>query len=111
MNRDKFAPNNNGAGKMDQSKVVLCLLLKANEQFAETVEKRVDDFNHPAFGLEVRVTLYFFAFLTSGANMGDILVCFDRLGTACITSIQAKILRMLFTDRWTRNNDFIQRCF
>ena len=58
MNGDKIAPDNNSTGKMDQSKVVLCLFLKANEQFAETVEKRVSDFNHPASGLEVRVTLY-----------------------------------------------------
>ena len=49
MNGKELAPDNNSAGKMDQSKVVLCLFLKANKQFAETVEKRVRDFNHPAF--------------------------------------------------------------
>lgn len=111
MNGDKLAPNNHSAGKMDQSKIVLCLFLKADEQFAETVEKRMRNFDYPAFGLEVRVTLYFFALLTSGTNMGGVLAYLNRLGTACITSIQAKILWMLFTDRWTSNNDFIQRCF
>ena len=111
MNGDKLAPDNNGAGKMDQSKVVLRLLLKANQQLAETVEKRVRNFNHPASGLEVRLTLYFFAFLTSGTNMGGILAHLNGLGTACIASIQTEILRMLLTDCRTRNNDFIQRCF
>ena len=84
MNGDKLAPDNNSTGKIDQSKVDLCLFLKANEQLAETVEKRVSDFNHPASGLEVRVTLYFFAFLTSGTNMGGILAYLNGLGAACI---------------------------
>lgn len=96
---------------MDQSKVVLRLLLKTNEQLAETIEKRVSDFNHSASGLEVRITLYFFALLTAGTDMGGILTHLNGLGTTCITSIQAKILRMLLTDCWTRNNDFVQRCF
>ena len=111
MNGDKLAPDNNGAGKMDQSTVVLRLLLNANEQLAETVEKRVSDFNDPASGLEVRVTLYFFALLTSGTNMGGILAYLNGPGAACIASIQAEILWMLLTDCRTRNNDFIQRCF
>ena len=111
MNGDKLAPDNNSAGKMDYSKVVLCLFLKANKQLAETVEKRVSDFNHPASGLEVRVTLYFFALLTSGTNMGGILAYLNGLGAACIASIQAEILWMLLTDCWTRNDDFIQRFF
>ena len=111
MNGDKLAPDNNSAGKMDESKVVLRFLLKANKQLAETVEKRVCNFNHPASGLEVRVALYFFALLTSGTNMGGILTYLNRLGTACIASIQAEILWMQLTDCWTGNNDFIQRCF
>ena len=31
MNVDKLTPDNDGAGKMDQSKVVLSFLFKANE--------------------------------------------------------------------------------
>ena len=111
MNGDKLAPDNNGAGKMNQSKIVLRLFLKANEQLAETVEKRVGDFNYPASGLEIRVALYFFALLTSGTNMWGILAYLNGLGTACIASIQTEILWMLLTDRWTRNDDFIQRFF
>ena len=111
MNGDKLAPDNNSAGKVDQSKVVLCLFLKANEQLAETVEKRVRDFNHPASGLEVRVALYFFAILTSGTNMSGILAYFNGPGAACIASVQAEILWMLLTDSRTRNDDFIQRFF
>ena len=110
MNRDKLAPDNNGASKIDQSKIVMHLLLKSNEQLAETVEKRVSDFNHPTSGLEGRVALYFFALLTSGTNMGGILTCLNGLGTACIASIQAEILRMPLTDCWTRNGDFILDC-
>lgn len=111
MNGDKLAPDDNGAGKVDQGKVDLRFLLKANEQLAKTVEKRVRDFNYPASGFEVWVTLYFFALLTSGTDMGGILTCLNGLSTACIASIQAEILWMLLTNCRTRNNDFIQRCF
>ena len=95
---------------MDQSKVVLCLFLKANKQLAETVEKRVSDFNHPASGPEVRIALDFFALLTSGTDMGSILTCLNGLGAACISGIQAEILRMLLTDGWTGNHNPIQSC-
>ena len=95
---------------MNQSKIVILLLLKSNEQFTETVEKRVSDFNHPASGLEVGVALYFSALLTSGTNMGGILAHLNGLGTACIASIQAEIFRMPLTDCRTRNSDFILDC-
>ena len=111
MNLDKFAPDNNSASKMDQSKVILSFLFKSNKQLAETVEKRMSDFDYPASGLEVRITFYFFALLTSGTNMGSVLTYLSGLSTACIASIQAKILRMQITDCWTGNDDFIQGFF
>ena len=111
MNLDKLAPDNNGAGKMDQSKVILSLLFKTNEQLAETVEKRMSDFNYPASGFEVRITFHFFALLTSGTNVGSVLVNLNRLGAACIAGTQAKILRMRLTDCRTGNDNFIQRFF
>lgn len=43
MNGNEFASDNNSTGKMDESKVVVSFLLKANKQFAETVEKGVSD--------------------------------------------------------------------
>ena len=70
----------------------------------------MSDFNHPASGFEVRVTFYFFALLTSESNMCGVLAHLNGLGTACIASIQTKILRMRLTDCWTGNDDFIQ-CF
>ena len=74
------------------------------------MKKRMRSFNHPASGFEVRITFYFFALLTSEANMGSALVHLNGLSTACIAGIQAKILRMRLTDCWTGNDDFIQ-CF
>lgn len=96
---------------MNQGEIVLCLLFKANKQLAETVEKRMSNFNHPSPGLEVRITLYFFTLLTSGADMSSVLTRLNSLGAACIASIQAEILRMVLTDGWTENDNAIQRFF
>ena len=95
---------------MNQSEIVLRLLFKTNKQVAETVKKEMRDFDRPASGLEVWIVLYFFALLTSGTDMGSIMTFLNGLGTACITSIQAKVLRMILTDGWTGNDDAI-RCF
>lgn len=70
----------------------------------------MSDFDHPASGLEVRIALYFFALLTFGTDMGSVLTLLNGLGTTGITSIQAKVLRMVLTDGWTGNDDVIQ-CF
>ena len=110
MDLDKPTPDNNGTGKMDKGEVVGRFLFKTNKQLTETVEKRVSDFNHPASGPEVRIALDFFALLTSGTDMGSILTCLNGLGAACISGIQAEILRMLLTDGWTGNHNPIQRC-
>lgn len=77
---NKLTPDNNGTGKVDQREVVLSLLFKADE-------KRVGDFNYPTSGLEVRITLYFFALLAFGTDMSRILACLNGKGTSCITSI------------------------
>lgn len=111
MNRDKFVPDNHGASKVKQRKIVLRLLFKADEQLTEMVEKRVRDFNHPASGFEIGIMLDFIALFTSGANMGNILTPFNGLGAACISSIQAEILRMFLADSWTGNDDVIRRLF
>ena len=69
------------------------------------------DFDHPASGLEVRITLDFFAILASGTDMSSVLALLNGLGTACIASIQTEALGMLLTDGWTGNDDVIQRFF
>lgn len=71
----------------------------------------MSDFDHPASSPEFRIALYFFAFFTSGTDMGSVLTLFNGLGTACIAGIQAKILGMLLTDGWTGNDDVVQCCF
>lgn len=96
---------------MNQREIVLRLLFKTNKQLAETVKKGMSDFDHPASGLEVWIALYFFALLTSGTDMGSVMTLLNGLGTACITSIQAKILRMILTGGWMGNDDAIQRFF
>lgn len=110
MNLDQLTPDNNGASEMNQREIVLRFLFKANKQLAKTVKKGMSDFDHPASSLEVRIALDFFAFLTSGTDMGSVMMLLNGLGTACITSIQAKILRIVLTDGWPGNDDVIQ-CF
>ena len=111
MNLNQLTPDNNGASKVNQSKVVLRLLFKANKQLGKTVKKGMSDFDYPASGLEVWIALYFFALLTSGTDMGSVMTLLNGLGTARITSIQTKILRILLTDGWTGNDDVVQRFF
>lgn len=110
MNLDHLTPDNNRASKMDQSEIVLSFLFKANKQLAKAVKKGMSDFDHPAPGLEVRIALYFFAFFASGTDMGSVLAFLNGLGTACITSIQTKILWLAFTDSQAGNDTVIQ-CF
>ena len=45
MNANEFAPDNNSAGKVKQSHVVDSFLLIANQEFTESIEKRVSHFN------------------------------------------------------------------
>lgn len=65
---------------MNQSEIVLHRLFKVSKYLAETVEKGVDDFNHPASSLKVRITFNFFALLTSGTDMSSVLTLLNRLG-------------------------------
>lgn len=58
---------------MNQGEIVLSFLFKANKQLVETVKKEINGFDCPASGLEVGIALYFFAFLTSGMGMGNVL--------------------------------------
>lgn len=57
INGNKLTPDDDGAGEMEKGKVIGSLFLKADQQFAEAVEKGVRDFDHPASSLEVRIAL------------------------------------------------------
>jgi len=96
MNGNEFAPDDNSAGKMDESKVVDGFFLKTNQELTKAIEKRVCDFNNPTAGFEVRITFQFLLFLTPRPNVGRIATLLYLCVTACITSVQAQILRGVF---------------
>ena len=79
MNLYELAPDDDGAGEMEKSKVIGSLFLKADQQFAEAVEKRVGNFNDPATGFESRIVLLFFTFFASGTDMGCIMALLNGL--------------------------------
>ncbi len=53
MNRYEFAPNNDGTGELNESKIIGSFFLKADEQLAKTVEERVCDLSNPAACMKI----------------------------------------------------------
>ena len=43
MNRNEFAPDNNSAGKLNESKIIGGFLFKTDQEFTKAIEKRVRD--------------------------------------------------------------------
>ena len=68
MNRNELEPDNDSTGKLQQSHVIDSLLFKANEKFAEAIEKGVRDLNAPAACVEVRVALQLLFLLAWGGG-------------------------------------------
>ncbi len=111
MNRNELAPDNDSTGKLQQSHVIDSLLFKADEKFAETIEKGVRDLNAPAACVEVRVALQLLFLLAWGADMWSITALFYRISTASIARVQAQILWMLLIRFWARHYHVIQSFF
>ena len=108
MNLNELTPDNNSAGKLEQGHVVGSFLFITNQEFAETIEKRVCNLNNPASCAKVRVAFQLFLFLTAGPNMRNIIPLFNRFPAAGITRVQTQILRVLLIRFWTRHYNVIQ---
>lgn len=89
MNLYELAPDNDGAGEMEKGKVIGSLFLKADQQFAEAVEKRVNDLHNPAANSEVGIVFQLLLFLTTGSNVWNIIALFNLFSAASIACIQA----------------------
>ena len=55
MNANKLTPDNNSAGKLKQGHIVDSFLFVSNQEFTETVEKRVSNLNNPSASAKVGV--------------------------------------------------------
>ncbi len=55
MNGNKFTPDNNGTSKLKQGHIVDSFLFVSNQEFTETVEKRVSNLNNPPASAKVGV--------------------------------------------------------
>ena len=55
MNANKLAPDNNSAGELKQGHIVGSFLFVSNQEFTETVEKRVSNLNTPSASAKVGV--------------------------------------------------------
>ena len=111
MDRNEFAPDNNGAGKLNESEIIGGFLFKTDEEFAKTIEKRVRDLNDPAASMEIWIALQFLFFFTAGSNMRDITALFHLFLTARVTCIQTQILWMFFLRFRAYGHDRIQGFF
>ncbi len=70
MDGNEFAPDDDGAGELNEREIVVSFLLKADGQLAKTVEERVCDLNNPAACMEVWIA--FLPVLAAGPDMGRI---------------------------------------
>ncbi len=95
MNRNEFAPNDNGTGELNESEIIGSFFLKADEQLAKTVEERMCDLNNPAACMEIRIAFQFLFFLAARPDMGRITALLNLLLATCIACVQTKILRMI----------------
>lgn len=89
MDGNEFMPDNDSAGKLEQSHVVGRLLFITNQKFAEAVEKRVSDLHNSAVSSEVGIAFQLLRFLTTGANVWNIIALFNLFSAASIACIQA----------------------
>lgn len=111
INGDELTPDNNTAGKLNQSHVVGGFLFIANQKFAETVEKRVRHLKNPAACMKVGVAFRLLLFLAAGPDMWNIIALFNRLTAASIACVQAQILRMYLIRLRTQHYDMIEHFF
>ena len=79
MNANKLAPDNNSAGELKQGHIVGSFLFVSNQEFTETVEKRVSDLNDPTAGPEVRVAFQFLLFLAASMFAGILYPLLDEV--------------------------------
>ncbi len=99
MYANNFAPDNNSAGKVNQTKIIISLFLETNQKFTETIEKRVCHFHNPTTSFKGRVVFNFLFLITARPYICSIALTFDHLFGTCITSIQTQML-------WLRRRRF-----
>ncbi len=87
MNGNEFTPDDGGTSELNESEIIGSFLLKADEQLAKTVEKRVCDLNDPAACMEVWIAFSFLLFLAAWSDMWRIASLLNLLlapGAACV---------------------------
>ena len=72
MNCNNFSPNNNGTGKLNQSQIILFFFLITNQQFTETIQKRMCYFNDPSSCFEIGIVDFFFFFFIPRTDMKNV---------------------------------------
>jgi len=108
MDADNFAPNDERACKHEQAKIRGVFFLEANEQFAETVDKRVRDFHNPAPRFEVRIALKLKLFLAAWADMRDEPTLLHFLLRADEARVDTEVLRVLMRRQRAENHNVIK---
>ena len=86
------------------------LLFIADQEFAESIEKRVRNLNDPVMCPEVWLAFQHLLLLTSGPDIWSITALYHRVSTTSMACVQAQVLRRLRICFWAQHYHMVQ-CF